>query len=155
MTKPNNQVFLSTTCGTERNCKKKSLAKATSWLPAFALAILPKCPFCIMAYSGAMSMCSGNMLYPNANSSTSYILLGLATITLLGILLNKKGKRTWQAAAITLSGILLLSISQFYSMSETLYYLSVLFIFFGIWFNGSFYFFYKKLTSSMMIRVEE
>ncbi len=135
---------MSSTCSKSHVCKTKGYSKITAWLPAFLLAILPKCPFCIMAYSGAMSLCSGKMIFPNAESSSSYFILGLSFIILLGILLNNKGKRTWIAAAITTIGILLLSISQFYSISEALYYTSVALLFFGIWFNGSFYYFYRK-----------
>ena len=117
-----------------------------SWLPAIVVAILPKCPFCVMAYSGAISMCSGNNLYPNAGGIMSYVTIGLALLTLLSILLNQRGRRTWIATAITLLGIGLLLLSQFYSMSSSLYYVAVFIIFFGVWYNGSFLHFYSKIT---------
>lgn len=113
-------------------------------LSGLLIALLPKCPFCIMAYSGAMSLCSGKMLFPNANTYSGYVIIGLALVVLLGIMLNFKGKRTWMAGAITSVGIILLIISQFYSISEQLYYVAVGFLFFGIWYNGSFQYFYRK-----------
>jgi len=125
---------------------KKSKGKSAVFpiLTGLLIAILPKCPFCIMAYSGAVSLCSGKMLFPNANTYSGYIIVGLSILVLLGILLNFKGKRTWIAAGITFFGMLLLTISQFYSISESLYYIAVAFLFFGIWYNGSFHYFYRN-----------
>ena len=97
-----------------------------------------------MAYSGAVSMCSGKMLYPNAGSISTYIIIGLSLVVLLGIVLNRRDKRTWIALSIASAGILLLCISQFLLFSEVLYYVAVGLIFFGIWFNGSFTYFYQK-----------
>lgn len=124
-------------------CRSKARS-SYAWLPAVVVAILPKCPFCVMAYSGAISMCSGNNLYPNAGGIVSYVTIGLALLTLLSILLNKRGRRTWVAATITIGGTGLLLLSQFYSMSSSLYYIAVTVIFFGVWFNGSFLHFYRK-----------
>lgn len=142
-------LFCMSSCTKNQVCKAKSYSKLTSWLPAFIIAILPKCPFCIMAYSGAMSMCSGKMLFPNADTYSSYFILGLSLVVLLGVLLNQKGKTTWIAVGITSLGILLLFISQFYNISETLYYTAVGLLFFGIWFNGSFKYFYNKYFNSI------
>lgn len=131
------------------SCKKKEKGRSYSWLPAIVVAILPKCPFCIMAYSGAVTMCSG-MKYPNAGSWSAYLSLGLAVFVLLGIVLNRRGPKTWVALAIASLGILLLFISQFFIISMSSYYLGVMVLFFGIWYNGSFTHFLQKflLTSN-------
>ena len=118
-----------------------------SWLPAFFVAILPKCHFCVMAYAGAVSLCSGNKIYPNSGSSSIYITVGLAVIVLAGILMNYKGKRTWFSALIALCGVYFLAVSQLWWMSMTLYYFGVAILFFGIWYNGSFAYFQRKLSS--------
>ena len=123
-----------------------------SYLPAILVAVLPKCPFCIMAYSGAMSLCSGKMLYPNAHASSAYLLLGIALIVVLGIRLNFRGTRTWIATAIASLGVLLLLISQLFYPSEELYYAAVAILFFGIWINGSFLYFYRRLTKRKIIQ---
>ena len=136
-------------CSQSGKCKNRKKTNL-SWLPAIFIAILPKCPFCIMAYSGAMSMCSGNMLFPNADAYSGYIIVGLSIIVLLGILLNHKGTRTWIAAFIACIGIGLLTISQFVSLSESLYYLASFILFFGIWFNGSFTYFYNKFSNKKL-----
>ena len=118
-----------------------------SWMPAILVAILPKCPFCVMAYSGAISMCSGNNLYPNAGGIMSYVTIGLGLLILVSLLFNYKNGRTWIAVLITIVGIGLLMISQFQTISSELYYLGTLLLFFGIWYNASFAHFYRKLTA--------
>jgi hypothetical protein len=115
-----------------------------SWVPAVVVAVLPKCPFCIMAYTGAMSLCSGTMLYPNADSWISYLILGVAALVLGGIALNHKGKKTWLALGLATLGVAALVVGQFYHISQTIYYLGVVLLFFGIWVNGSFFHFYHK-----------
>jgi len=125
------------------SCNSVKKKRNYSWLPAVVVAILPKCPFCIMAYSGAVTMCSG-MKYPNIGSWNAYFSLGLAVFVLLGILLNRRGQRTWIALAIASLGILLLFISQFLIISMSNYYLGVILLFFGIWYNGSFHYFFGK-----------
>jgi len=44
---------------------KQKRFKYASWLPAFAIALLPKCPLCIMAYSGAFSLLGGTVMVEN------------------------------------------------------------------------------------------
>lgn len=133
----------SQSCRNNTNCSKTKDYKF-SWLPAIVIAVLPKCPFCIMAYSGAVSMCSGKMLFPNADAYSGYIIVALSLLVLFGIILNKKGRRTWIAAFIASLGIVLLTISQFYYLSQSIYYIACFALFFGIWFNGSFGYFYNK-----------
>ncbi len=128
----------------KNQCQNVSIKKFPSWLPALFIAIIPKCPFCIMAYSGAITLCSGTKMYPHADTTFSYISIGLAAFVMLSILLNYKGNKTRYALTFTCIGMLLLVLSQFYWISEYLYYTGVGFLFFGIWYNGSFNFFYQK-----------
>lgn len=109
----------------------------SSWLPAILVAILPKCPFCIMAYSGAVTMCSGNNLYPHAGSYMSYITLLLALIIIIGIGFNFKGRRTYWALATSGLGMMLILLSQFIFLSSFWYYFGSSLLFLGIWLNGS------------------
>jgi hypothetical protein len=116
-----------------------------SWLPASLIAILPKCPFCIMAYSGAIPLCSGSAVYPNDGNLPFILSMVFAAMVLFGILLNRKGQRTAVATIIAVVGIILLAISQTVLPSMTMYYISVFTMFFGIWYNGSFSYFFKKI----------
>ena len=130
-------------CATKA-CKNKAGYSSVSWLPAIFIAILPKCPFCIMAYSGAMSMCSGKMLFPNADTYSGYFIVAISFIVILGIILNYKGTQTWWAVSFAILGSVIIGISQFITLSEHIYYLGAFVLFFGIWLNGSFTYFYNK-----------
>jgi len=135
-------------CGsTSQKCHTRINKKNISWLPAFIIAILPKCPFCIMAYSGAMSLCSGRTLYPNAGTSSSYLIVGLSILVLASIAFNHKGRKTSIAIFLSLLGIISLISSQFIFINQVPYYIGVGLLFFGIWYNGSFSFFYRKYRS--------
>jgi len=127
-----------------KRCSAAKQSNWASWLPGILIAILPKCPFCLMAYSGAVTLCSGNTLYPNAGGYSAYITVGLSLFILIIIYLNYKGKRTFHSLLITLSGVVLLLISQFIYINSYLYYGGVALLLFGIWYNGSFFYFYKK-----------
>ena len=134
-------------CGFKNNFKLSS----SSWLSTILIIILPKCPFCVMAYSGAMTLCSGRMLYPNSNSQSIYFILGLSLIVLFGIILNYKGKRTIASIIIALLGISLLMLSQVYWYSEVGYYTSVLIIMTAIWNNGSLHYLLSKIFKNDII----
>ena len=136
------------TCNSHK-CSSSKKRFDASWVPAIVVAILPKCPFCIMAYSGAISMCSGRDLYPNLGNFSSYALIFLASLVLLGIALNRKGRRTWIALAIAALGIAFITIGQFYLVSALNYYIGVVLLFFGIWYNGSFLYFYNKYQTKI------
>jgi len=140
-------------CSThKRSCSATKRDNWASWLPGILIAILPKCPFCIMAYSGAVTLCSRNTLYPNAGGFPSYITIGLS-LFILGILyINHKGKRTFYSLLIAGFGVLVLLISQFLYINRSLYYIAVIILLFGIWYNGSFFYFYKKFIYSIRDR---
>jgi len=137
-------------CHQSKSCASTTRKRNYSWLPAIVVAILPKCPFCIMAYSGAMTMCSGKMLYPHADTTASYLTIGIALFVLLSMFFNYKGRKTQVALTIAGLGVLMLLLGQFYFISMMNYYLGVLLLFFGIWYNGSFFHFYRKYASAFI-----
>jgi hypothetical protein len=98
-----------------------------------------------MAYSGAVTMCSGNSLYPHSGSYMSYITLLLALLIMIGIGFNFKGQRTYLALGITGLGMTLIFVSQFILLSSFWYYFGSSLLFVGIWFNGSLFYFLSKL----------
>lgn len=95
-------------------------------------------------------MCSGNTIYPNAGGYSAYITLGIASLVILSILLNNKGQRSVIAALIATGGIMCIGASQFYFLGEASYYIGVALLFFGIWYNGSFFYFYRKYIQNSM-----
>ena len=136
------------TCNQKKTCGRQKRSKFFSWLPTFLLIILPKCPFCLMAYSGAISLCSGKMMYPHADSYSVYIIGLLSILTCAGIIFNYRDKRTNIAIGLALLGVVLILSGQLWLMSEVAYYIGVLVLIFGIWFNGSFLFVFRKYISS-------
>ena len=105
-----------------------------------------------MAYSGAVSLCSGTSLYPNSGSTAIYLSLGIGIFIIATILLNNKGRRTMISLAICSIAIGLLLLSQLVLMDSTVYALASLILLFGIWYNGSFFYFYDKCKHSLRHR---
>ena len=137
-------------------CSKKRW-RHLPWLPAVVVAILPKCPFCIMAYAGAIPLCGGKTIYPNAGNLSLYLTIGFSVVVLLGILLNQKGIRTLHAGLIAIAGVICLVLSQIVWISMPLYYLGVGILFFGIWYTGSFAYFkrtYFSLLANIKLRTK-
>lgn len=126
--------------------KKSKREKKTIFpvLTGILIAVIPKCPYCILAYSSAITMCSGPKLYTHSPNWTSYLLLGLAFLTLIFILLNYKGQRTIVAASLVGLGSLLMILSQYYTFNINHFYLGTFLLLFGVWVNASFRFFYRQ-----------
>jgi hypothetical protein len=65
---------------------------------------------------------------------------------LVGILLNRRGRRTWYALALALSGIACMLISVVLGGGEWLYYTGSVLVFLGIWVNGSFRYVWNQMV---------
>ncbi|MEL6986196.1 MAG: hypothetical protein AAGK97_00035 [Bacteroidota bacterium] len=128
--------------------KKKNQFKDKSPLLAFGstflLAIIPKCPFCIFAYSSAITLCSGSTVN-NASVSKEwfYISLILLAITILIVSINFKGLKTIISLLVILLGGTLLIFGDLFIIPMTSIIGSLLLII-GVWINGSFMWFVKK-----------
>ena len=134
-------------CGVKKTAKRRE--STPSLITGLLIAIVPKCPYCILAYSSAITMCSGSKLYSHEPSWTSYLLIALAVLTVVFILLNYKGLRTIIAASLATSGSLLMLMSQFYTFEINHYYLGTFLLLFGIWVNASFRFFLRRWIKPM------
>jgi len=116
--------------------KGSQILSATSTL---LLILVPKCPFCIMAYSTTF------VFFLDMEYATVYPVFGLFKPVLIGlilfsILINFRGKRTlWAVAIITLSSfsILLGHYSNLQLIDDRV---AVFLIFIGCWVNGNFIF---------------
>jgi len=131
-------------CGCARTKAKREKKSFSPLLTGIVIAILPKCPYCILAYSSAITMCSGTKMYMQSPDWTSYLPLGLAVLTFLLIILNYRGKRTLIAAALVGTGSLLMLACQFYTFNINHYYIGTFLLLFGVWFNASFRYFYRQ-----------
>ena len=140
-------------CGCAIKKAKKEKKSISPLFTGILIAILPKCPYCILAYSSAITMCSGTKLYTQMPGWTSYLLLVLAALTLLFILLNYRGKRTIIAATLVGAGSLLMLTCQFYTFNINHYYIGTFLLLFGVWVNASFRFFYRQWIKPLVSRL--
>ncbi len=119
------------------------ITKRSTILGGIIIAVLPKCPLCALAYSSAITMCSGTM-YEHTADWTSYISIVLCALTLGLVLYNYKGYKTLTAAAMIATGGFLLGYAELVSGNVTAYYWGCAIVFVGIWINGSFQHFAAK-----------
>lgn len=138
-------------CGVNKVERKSS--SGSSLLTGILIALIPKCPYCILAYSSAITMCSGTKLYMQSPGFLSYLPLALAFLTLLFIVLNNRGKRTIAAAALVGTGSLMMLACQFYTFNINHYYIGTFLILFGVWVNASFRYFFRKWFKPLFSRL--
>lgn len=131
-------------CKLEHQAERR-WAKPLSGLAGLLIAILPKCPFCILAYSSAATLCSGAKIYNHSPAWTSWISIALAAFILLSLLWNYKGYRTLLAAGLAFLGSALVLSSELYTGELATYYLGAALLLFGIWVNGSFRYFFSVI----------
>lgn len=131
-------------CRCRKSHKIEKQGRILPFLTGILIAVLPKCPFCVMAYSSAITLCSGAKLYDHNPTWISYISIGLALFTLVLIIYNYKGTRTWFAAAMVIFGSVLILDSELRTGDFQNYYWGAGSLLLGVWINGSFAYFYKK-----------
>src|SRR5262249_24695145 len=138
----NTPYFLMTSISnTDHHCEHqppKAAARKkerTGILSAILLALLPKCPFCLMAYSSTVMLCeNGAGMHGNSISSgTSMIITGILCPIILGsVMLNYQGKKTNYALLLIVIGIGIILGSFTILKSVFLYYSGILVLFSGI-----------------------
>lgn len=142
-------------CGTCKSDKKTVTKKSYSLLTGILLAILPKCPFCVMAYTSTAFLCGKDTLIEVNHHHYSIVTISITAIlclfVIVGILLNYRDIRTKYALTLAGLGTLVILQSIIFSGGEQLYYLGVSMIFMAVWLNGSLFSFLrtvKKMFSS-------
>lgn len=135
-------VRSTTTC----KCSTKEQGKpVSSFLPVAGgvlLAILPKCPFCVLAYSSALSLCGSTQVHHPAWASWISIVFAFLTLSL--VLFNYKGKRTFFAASIVSLGCALIVWAELNTGSLVSYYWGTSLVMIGVWLNASLMHFLRK-----------
>lgn len=136
-------------------CKQKGFAhtrqNGAALFGNFLLILLPKCPFCLLAYSSTLVLCSKEETVVASASHASAFTIGitalLCTIILATILFRYRDRRTLFALAFAGTGMALMLTSAAWGGGELLYYCGTVFIFAGIWINGSYFSFRKQLRN--------
>jgi uncharacterized protein YqgC (DUF456 family) len=135
-----------------KSCRKAIKPKHQSpWLMGFLLVILPKCPFCVLAYSSTIMLCGKDSVISTSgihySETTVFITIGLCLLTLAGIAFNQRDHRTKYAIGLALAGSMMAILSAIYGGGEYLYYTGVLLIFTGVWLNGSLLYVIHRMRS--------
>ena len=127
--------------------KKIETYKKASVLSTFLVIIIPKCPFCVMAYSSAITICGGHNMYLVSNNWISYVPLALALLIITLLWLNRRGTRTWYALLGALLGLALILGALQLILSPFYYNIGATLLFLSIWVNGSFMYLTKIFKS--------
>ena len=115
-----------------------------SFFSTALLILLPKCPFCIAAYSGAFMM-----FFELDNAALAPVLLHLKPLlglfVLGSIIFNYKGKKSQTAILIVSSAFVLLLLETYGHISLLPIWIIYTAFLFGAWVNGNFEYFYRYL----------
>lgn len=124
-------------CHEQRNAVRPKMSLA-AW---FLLALLPKCPFCIMAFTSTAILCGEGAMTTVSRTHNSPLTITITAIlgltTLLAILFNRKGARTWYALGLSVPGFVMVLFSVIRNGGQPLYYAGIGLLFLGVWMNGS------------------
>lgn len=136
----------------QTHCQSKCTSKKMqdrnslfSFLPGIAIALIPKCPFCILSYTSAITVCSAKNMSSHTPEWTSGISIAFALLTFIITAYNYKGRRTKIALLIIASGCALVIYSELFNGLLQSYYWGCSLLMVGIWFNGSLLFFVRKI----------
>jgi hypothetical protein len=115
--------------------KNASLNKLPSIL-SFIIVFLPKCPFCFVAYSSAMTMCGGPSLITHHSDWGAWLAMGLGGVIIFCIAFNNRGIGTYRALCLALFGFFLVIFGVNKANMMLLYYIGAIFLFFAAFYNG-------------------
>ncbi len=122
----------------------------SSWLSALLVIIIPKCPFCVMAYSSAITICGGSDMYFSENNWVSFIPVVMAALIVLFIMLNHRGNRTYYAMTVAFAGFVMVALTHQLVIDPAFYNVGATILFGAIWMNGSFLFFFSTIEGFIM-----
>ena len=133
--------------------KRKTVTEAkkpVGLLATILLVLVPKCPFCLMAYSSTLILCgkaggvSADMLH--ASSNTIFITSFFCFVVLLSIILNYRDARTGYALLLAAAGCFFIIYSVCAGGGLPLYYSGVFLVFVGVWLNASLLYVINKIA---------
>lgn len=131
---------------------KKEVPARASIAGNLLLVLMPKCSFCVMAYTSTALLCTKDETIVASSLHASPLTISITSILCLfilgGILLNRRGTRTWYALGVALAGMTMMVASVAWGGGEALYYAGNAAVFAGIWINGSFLYLWKQLHQS-------
>ena len=124
-------------CTSCKSSEKPNVVERSSWLSAFLVIIIPKCPFCVMAYTSAITMCGGTDMYFTENNWVSYIPVLLGAVIIALLIANYRGARTIYALSIAALGLVLIMLTHQVIIEASYYTYGTILLILAIWMNGS------------------
>ncbi len=131
---------------------------STSWLPSslsFLIILLPKCPFCIVAYTSSMAMCGVSPLVSHHTDWGAWAALFLGVAVTYSIYRNYRGRGTASALMLAFVGLLLVTIGVFVADVFVCYYIGSAMLLLAAFYNGSGFRFFHKSESSDTIALSD
>jgi hypothetical protein len=127
--------------------RNTSLRKIPSIL-SFIIVFLPKCPFCFVAYSSAMTMCGGPSLITHHSDWGAWLAIGLGGIVIFCIARNNRGAGTYRALLLAIFGFFLVILGVNKANMMLLYYVGAVLLLLAAFYNGrGFHWFNKFLLN--------
>lgn len=104
---------------------------------SFLVLILPKCPFCFVAYTSAITMCGSSTLVSQHIDWAAYLSLALGSIVIFCIARNYRGQGTLRALFLAIIGIAFVSAGIFLAENFKFYYIGSFLLLIAAYYNGS------------------
>lgn len=136
-------------------CKRRNAVstgrKHAGLLTTILLIVLPKCPFCLMAFSSTIILCGkagGASGLTHSSSTTIFITAFFCCAVLLNIIFNYRDKRTMYSFLLAAAGCFFIMYSVCAGGGLPLYYSGVTLVFFGVWLNASLLYIVRKIRGN-------
>ncbi|MCU0396668.1 MAG: hypothetical protein MUC73_01065 [Cyclobacteriaceae bacterium] len=138
------------TCTTHCSKEKPENHKGglVSFLPGIVIALLPKCPFCVLSLTSAITVCSSKNLEAYTPHWASWISIAFAIVTMGIVAYNYKGWKTQVALLFIGAGSVLIVYSELFVGLLQPYYWGCTLVLLGVWMNASFFHFWNKIRSA-------
>lgn len=135
-----------TACGATVLPVKQSPKSSYSSVLGLLIFLLPKCPFCVVAYTSSMAICGAPTLVDHHTDWGAWLAIGLSLLCLGSIVRNYRGTGTWTALGIALFGFASVITGLFLPNAMVWYYLGGAMLFVGSFYNGRGYRWLSKIV---------
>ncbi len=132
-------------------CTPVSNYKFPSFL-SFLVLILPKCPFCFVAYTSAMTMCGSSTLVSQHIDWAAYLSIVLSATVIYCIARNNRGQGTRKAIIISSFGLLFVVAGIFLTENIISYYFGSILLLLAAYYNGSGFKIINKIFNHLLFR---
>ena len=132
-------------CSCKKTDSKKMDLNFSSLLPGLLIALIPKCPFCVLSYTSAITVCGSKNMDGYLPHWTSWISIFFSLLTLLLTFNNYKGVRTQLSCFLILVGSALIVYSELFTGLLYSYYWGSVILIVGVWVNGNLPFFLRMI----------